>query len=133
MNFQNNKQNNKHPSLLFALTFLVTGLCSTVNADQISDPDVSQKAAIEHMHHKLHNDQASHKAKEAKALKELNEMTITEGVKLKAINAKIDELMAAKTMILQLRYAHLVEMRQILTDEQRVAYDVGVLKRSVVK
>ena len=85
------------------------------------------------MHHKLHDDQASYKAKEAEALKALNEMTIRDNVSLDAINAKIDELMEAKNHIMRLRYAHLVEMRAILTDEQKVGYDKGVLNRSAVK
>ena len=85
------------------------------------------------MHHKLHDDQAAYKTAEAQALKELNEMTVREDVKLEEINAKIDELVAAKTHILQLRYAHLVEMRAILSDEQKVGYDKGVLNRSAVK
>jgi Spy/CpxP family protein refolding chaperone len=112
-------------------------LCSlfgmTANADQIPDPDMSQKEAIDHMHHKLHDDQAPYKAQEAQFLKELNEMTIQEGVDMADINAKIDELMTAKKHIMYLRYGHLVEMRAILTDDQKVGYDKGVLSRSAVK
>ncbi len=112
-------------SLLFSNSFLW--------ADSIPDPAMAQKKAIDHMHHKLHDDQAEFKTAEAKALEELNEMTVQEGVKLDDVNTKIDELMAAKTQIMRLRYAHLVEMRAILTDEQKVGYDKGVLARSVVK
>ena len=109
-------------------------LCSTgLIADQIPDPAASQKTAIDHMHHKLHEDQSPFKAKENKALKELNEMTIREGVRIEDVNAKIGELMEAKTQIMRLRYGHLVEMRTILTDDQKVGYDKGVLKRSGVK
>jgi Spy/CpxP family protein refolding chaperone len=102
-------------------------------AAQIADPAADQKAAIDAMHHKLHDDQAAYKAAEAKALKELNEMTVQEGVKTDQLNAKIDELMAAKLQIMRLRYGHLVEMRAILTDEQKVGYDKGVLSRTAVK
>ena len=108
-------------------------LSVALNAAQIPDPDISQKEAIDHMHHKLHDDQAPFKAKEAQVLKELNEMTIREDVRIEDVNAKIDELMAAKTQIMRLRYDHLVEMRTILTDEQKVGYDKNVLKRSAVK
>ena len=103
------------------------------NAAQIPDPDVSQKAAIERMHHQLHEAQASFKAQEAQALKELNEMTVRDPADSDAVNAKIDELMAAKTQIMRLRYGHLIEMRTILSDEQKVTYDKAVLKRSEVK
>ena len=95
------------------------------------------------MHHKLHDDQAPFKAKEAQALKELNELTIREDVRIEDVNAKrpgrlcvswaFDELMAAKTQIMRLRYDHLIEMRAILTEEQKVGYDKNVLKRSAVK
>jgi Spy/CpxP family protein refolding chaperone len=118
------------PSLLIFLMLLFS---VTLNADQVPDPAADQKKAIDQMHHKLHDDQASFKRKEAQALKELNEMTIREDVKIEDVNAKIDELMAARTQIMRLRYGHLVEMRTILTDEQRVGYDKGVLSRSAVK
>jgi len=108
-------------------------LSTPVWADSIPDAAAAQKEAIDHMHHKLHDDQAKYKAAEIRALKELNEMTVQEGVELDDINAKIEELMAAKTQIMRLRYGHLVEMRVILTDEQKVGYDKGVLARSVVK
>jgi Spy/CpxP family protein refolding chaperone len=104
-----------------------------LNAAQIPDPAASQKEAIDRMHHQLHDDQAPFKAKEAQALKELNEMTVREDVKIEDVNAKIEELMAAKTQIMRLRYDHLIEMRAILTDEQKVGYDKAVLSRSAVK
>ena len=108
--------------------------CSAaLNADQIPNPAVSQKEAIDRMHHKLHEDQEPFKAKETETLKQLNEMTIREDVKIEEVNAKIDELMAAKNQIKRLRYDHLVEMRAILTDEQKVGYDKGVLNRSAVR
>jgi Spy/CpxP family protein refolding chaperone len=100
---------------------------------QIPDPGASQKAAIDQMHHKLHDEQAPFKAKEAHALRELNEMTIREDVSSEAIKAKIDELMEAKTHIMRLRYDHLVEMRTMLTDDQKIGYDKAILNRSEVK
>ncbi len=114
-----------------ALSLLL--LSGSLIAAQIPDPAAAQKEAIDAMHHKLHDDQAAYKAAEAQALKELNELTVQEGVEMADINAKIDELVAAKTQILRLRYGHLVEMRAILTDEQKVSYDKGVLSRSAVK
>jgi hypothetical protein len=120
----------KCASILITLMMLFS---MAVNAAQIPDPDISQKEAIDHMHHKLHADQAPFKAKEAQALKELNEMTIREDVRIEDVNAKIDELMAAQTQIMRLRYGHLIEMRAILTEKQKVGYDKNVLKRSAVK
>lgn len=123
----------KHVPMLLSLMMLCSLFSVTVNADQIPNPAEAQKKAIDHMHHVLHEAQAPHKAKEAQALQELNEMTIREDVKIADVNAKIDELMAAKTEIMRLRYGHLVEMRVILTDQQKVGYDEGVLSRSAVR
>ena len=118
----------------FRISALALMLASgSVIAAQIADPAADQKAAIDAMHHTLHDDQAAYKAAEAQALKELNEMTVQEGVKIDELNAKIDALMAAKLQIMRLRYGHLVEMRAILTDEQKVAYDKGVLSRTAVR
>ena len=93
----------------------------------------SQREQLEHMHHQLDDDQAPHKKNEAQALAELNGMTIREDADVADINDKIAELMAAKTQIMRLRYEHLIEMRRVLTDEQKVGYDKGVLKRSAVR
>ena len=116
--------------MLFSLMMLFS---VTLYANPTSGAAVSQKDAINHMHHTLHDAQASFKAAEAQALRELNEMTIREGVNIDDIKAKIAELMAAKTQIMTLRYEHLVEMRAALSDDQKVAYDKAVLKRSAVK
>jgi hypothetical protein len=115
------------------LISLLVLFSAPLNAAAIPDPGASQKEAIDLMHHKLHDDQAPYKAKEAQALKELNEMTIREDVSIEDIYAKIDELMDAKKQIMRLRYDHLIEMRTILTDEQKVDYDKAVLNRSAVK
>jgi len=112
---------------------MVSLISTSLLADQIQKPDPSQKAAIDKMHHKLHIDQAPFKVQEVQALKELNEMTILDDVKLEKVNVKIDELMAAKTQIMRLRYEHLIEMRAILSDAQKVKYDKSVLNRSAVK
>ena len=116
-----------------ALISLLMLFSVSLNAAEIPDPGASQKKAIDRMHHKLHDDQAAFKAKEAQALKELNEMTIREDVRIQDVNAKIDELMEAKKQIMRLRYGHLIEMRTILTDDQKVGYDRAVLERSAVK
>jgi len=120
-------------SRLFPLVIMVCLISTSLLADQIQKSDASQKASIDKMHHKLHIDQAPFKEQEVQALKELNEMTILDDVKLEKVNVKIDELMAAKTQIMRLRYEHLIEMRAILSDAQKVPYDKSILKRSAVK
>ena len=91
-----------------------------------------QKKAVEEMHHKLDKDQKPFKQKEKALQQTLNELAIKDNADLSQINAKIDELMAAKNQILRLRYAHLVEMRAVLTKEQRPSYDASVLKRDEI-
>ena len=92
-----------------------------------------QTEKFNHLHHQLDEDQKPYKEKEALALKELNEMTIREDVNLNEVNAKIDELMAAKKQIMRIRYEHLIEMRRELTDEQKIRNDERVLQRTEVK
>lgn len=127
------KVSNKTGTAILSVLMLGCVTALPVNADERSDsPAASGPEAVDHMHHKLEQNQAPYKTKEAQALKELNEMTIREDVRIADVNAKIDELMAAKTQIMRLRYDHLIEMRRILTDEQKVSYDRNVLKRSAV-
>ena len=130
MNTQIIKARLKKTAILFSLALVSS---AALHAASIPDPAVDQKQAIDQMHHKLHDDQAAFKASETQALKELNEMTILEGVSIEDVNAKIDELMAAKNQIMRLRYEHLIEMRAILTAEHKVGYDKAVLNRSEVK
>ncbi|MBW2693522.1 MAG: Spy/CpxP family protein refolding chaperone [Deltaproteobacteria bacterium] len=133
----------KTTRIISALLFVVTLGCLTalpIRADENRQLPAwtktlteSQRDQFEHMHHQLDDDQAPHKKREAQALAELNAMTIREDVNVADVNAKITELMAAKTQIMRLRYEHLIEMRRVLTDEQKVGYDEGVLKRSAVR
>jgi hypothetical protein len=130
------KENTMHrfyisDTLLLTVFFLSFSL--NINAQEKQHSAHGHNEAIEHMHHQLEEDQALHKANEAQALKELNEMTIREDVNMDDIYTKIDELMAAKNQIMRLRYEHLVEMRRLLTDEQKVEYDKSVLGRSEVR
>lgn len=92
-----------------------------------------QKKAVDEMHHKLDRDQEPFKQKEKALQQSLNELAVKDNADISQINAKIDELMAAKNQILRLRYAHLVEMRAILTEKQRASYDASVLKRDKIK
>ena len=91
------------------------------------------KKMVDDMHHKLDTELKPLKAEEKRALSELNQLTIMGVADLVKINQKIDELMSIRNRILRHRHAHLVEMRAILTDEQRVSYDKAVLERSKVK
>ncbi|MEE8388627.1 MAG: hypothetical protein V3R65_08630 [Acidiferrobacterales bacterium] len=46
------------------------------------------------------------------------------------INKKIDQFIKLKNKILRNKYAHLIAVRKILTREQRVSFDLGVMKKA---
>ena len=92
-----------------------------------------QKAKVDRMHLELDRELSVLKAQEELAQKELNVYTVRDDAKMATINAKIDALLAVEKQILQQRYAHLIEMRKELTSEQRISYDMAVLKRSGAK
>lgn len=48
----------------------------------------------------------------------------------KAINAKIDELLALKKNLLKAKYAHKIAVRKELKPEQKVAFDKHMLKKA---
>ncbi len=92
-----------------------------------------QRVAVDKMHLKLSSQHSVLKAKAALLQKELNAMTAKDGADQAAIHAKIDELMAIKAEIMKLRYDHLTEMRNALTEQQRISYDMSILKREGAK
>jgi len=92
-----------------------------------------QRVAVDKMHLDLNRQHAVLKAKATLLQKELNVMTAQEEAKQSAIHAKIDKLMALKAKIMKLRYDHLSEMRAALTEQQRISYDMAILKREGAK
>lgn len=99
-------------------------------AQTLSD---EQKADIDLLHLKLERDLVVLKAQEVLREKELNVLTASGEAKQKDIYNKIDELMNVKREIMRHRHDHLVEMRELLTPEQRISYDMAILGRSGVK
>lgn len=92
-----------------------------------------QKLKVDQMHLALDRELVVLKARAALLEKELNALAARDDADLEAIHAKIDELMKVKGAILRQRFDHIVEMRAILTPQQRISYDMGVLGRSGVK
>lgn len=92
-----------------------------------------QRTQVDRMHHALDRILEPLKANEEQAHKQLNRLTIKDDITQPEINQTIDKLMTIKNTILRHRHAHLVEMRMILTDEQRVSYDAALLKRREIK
>jgi len=60
-------------------------------------------------------------------------MTAKDDADQAAIHTKIDALMAVKAEIMKHRYDHLTEMRNALTEQQRISYDMAILKRTGAK
>ncbi|MBL1260324.1 MAG: hypothetical protein COB33_007325 [Thiotrichaceae bacterium] len=92
-----------------------------------------QRVAVDKMHLKLDTQHAVLKAQATLLQKELNVMTAKDGAHQTAIHSKIDELMAIKAEIMKHRYDHLTEMRDALTEQQRISYDMSILKREGAK
>jgi len=92
-----------------------------------------QRIAVDQMHLKLSTQHSVLKAQATLLQKELNVMTAKDGADQSAIHAKIDALMAIKAKIMKHRYDHLTEMRDALTEQQRISYDMSILKREGAK
>ncbi len=85
-----------------------------------------QALMLDHMKKKL-----PLKAKK-KALKiDLALMVTTDKPDDKAIDKKINELLATKKQIMKLKYAHKTTVRKELSPEQRVLFDMHILKKSM--
>lgn len=95
--------------------------------------DDQQRVAVDRMHLTLDTEHAILKAKAGVLQQEVNVMTAKDNADQQAIYNKIDELMALKAKIMKLRYDHLTEMREILNEQQRISYDMAILKRKGAK
>lgn len=92
-----------------------------------------QKKQVDEMHHELDAKQKVLKEEETLKQQQLNALTVMENADQAKINQAIDELMQVKNKILRNRYQHLVEMRVILTKEQKISYDEAIMKRDKIK
>ena len=70
------------------------------------------------------------KAKIKQARIELALLVSTDDPSQKAIDKKIDEIVTMKAENMRLKTAHQVEVRKLLTPEQRVSYDMKLLKKA---
>ncbi len=88
-----------------------------------------QKISFDKMHLKVGQVEAVQRAKMKMLNAELNVMAATKSGNKKAIYKKIDEIVAVKKVIMRNRFDHIIEMRNELTDQQKISYDMGILKR----
>lgn len=89
-----------------------------------------QKMKADRMHRELKMSLNVLKAKKKVGKAELNNLIIKDNPNTNAIHRKIDEILELKRKIMRIKYGHKVEMRGMLTSEQRVSFDMGLLKKT---
>lgn len=57
-------------------------------------------------------------------------LATTNNARMAEINRKIDQYVKIKKQLLRMKYSHLVAVRKELTAEQRVSFDLGVMRKS---
>ena len=88
-----------------------------------------QKTSFDKMHLMVGQFEAVQRAKMKMLKAELNVMAAKNANNKAAIYKKIDEILDVKKSIMRNRFDHIAEMRAELTDQQRISYDMGLLKR----
>ncbi len=94
---------------------------TTLSPEQAQEMD---RLRVEYMKHKL-----PLKAK-SKAIKlGLAASATADEPNVQAVNEGIEDLLAVKREMMRLKYKHIAAKRRLLTPEQRVSFDMDVLKR----
>ena len=86
-----------------------------------------QKLKIDKMHLALKKKMVVLKAEKKVKEAELGLLVTSAKPDMNAINKKIDEIVEIKRALMKMKYAHMVEMRSVLTPDQRISFDMGVL------
>ncbi len=90
----------------------------------------SQKLKVDEMHLRLMKDTAAIKAMITLRKTELAVLATQDHAKLEALNKKIDEILNLKRQKIRARYAHIVEMREMLSPVQRISYDMRIISQA---
>lgn len=85
-----------------------------------------QKMKADKMHLELKKAMSILEAKMNLKEVELNNLVMQDNANTKAIHHAIDEIMDIKKEMMVKKYDHMVEMRSILTPDQRVSFDLGL-------
>ena len=88
-----------------------------------------QKTSFDKMHLMVGQYEAVERAKMKMLKAELNVLAAKDPNNQSKIYKKIDEILAVKKGIMRNRFNHIAEMRSELTEQQRISYDMGLLKR----
>lgn len=89
-----------------------------------------QKIQVDEMHLRLMKDTAAIKAMITVKKTELAILATQNHAKLEALNKKIDEILDLKRQKIRARYAHIVEMREMLSPTQRISYDMRIISQA---
>ena len=95
-------------------------------SDTLTD---KQKKLSDQLHVKLKTDTVSLKAQIDLKKTDLNLLIIQDKADMEAINRTIDETLDIKRELMRIKAAHKIEMRDILTEAQRISFDMGLLKK----
>ena len=88
-----------------------------------------QRAQVDGMHLDLVRKRSPLEARRRLARLELGLLATHDTPDMDAMNAKIDEILKLQRELMKARVAHIAEVRTVLTAEQRVSFDMGVLER----
>ena len=86
-----------------------------------------QKLEVDRMHVQVAKVEKPLRDKMRLAQRQLNVLATADKPDMKAIERAIEKVSRLKAEIMRNRYQHIVEMRAILTPQQRLSYDMGVL------
>lgn len=92
-----------------------------------------QKEKADRMHIDLMKKSAALKATMAMKEAELTGLLMQDRPDMDAIHKKIDEILEVKRRLMIGKNDHIVQMRGMLTPEQRLSFDAGLLKMSAHK
>jgi len=87
----------------------------------------SQKSQLEKLHLAMKKETSVLRAELGVKKTELKALAIKDNPDTQAIGRKTDEIMGIKKELMQKRISHLIEVRKVLTPEQRVSFDSALL------
>ncbi len=87
----------------------------------------SQKTQLERLHLAMEKDVSVLKAELGVKKAELKALALKDNPDTQAISRKTDEIIGIKKELMQKRIGHLIEVRKVLTPEQRVSFDSAVM------
>jgi len=86
-----------------------------------------QKLEVDRMHVQVAKVEKPLRDKMRLAQRELNVLATADKPDMKAMERAIEKVVRLQAEIMRNRYRHIVEMRAMLTSQQRLSYDMGVL------